>query len=73
MLWLRNKGIREKVGVGNIYDLIDKETKGRFETINLINKQNREYKIHGLELIDGEKFMYTRQDIIMSIIMLYRV
>ena len=65
MLWLRNKDIEDE----NIYDLIDKKVKGRFETKNPTNEQIREYKRHGSELIDGEKFIYIRQDIIMSIIM----
>ena len=53
--------------------MIEKEIKGRFETSNSINEQVREYKRHGSELIDGEKFMYTREDIIMIIIMHCRV
>ena len=65
MLWLRNKDIEDE----NIYDLIDKKVKGRFETKNPTNEQIREYKRQGSELIDGEKFIYIRQDIIMSIIM----
>ena len=69
MLWLRNKDIGENLSVGNIYDLIDKEVKGKFETKNPTDEQIREYKRHGSELIDDEKFMYTREDIIISIIM----
>ena len=34
-LWLRNKDIGEKLGVEKIYDLIDKEIKGKFRTNNL--------------------------------------
>ena len=56
MLWLRNKDIEEKLGVENIYGLIDKEINGRSETRNPTNEQIREYKTHGSELIDGEKF-----------------
>ena len=41
MLWLRNKGIGEKVGVKSIYDLSDKETKGRLETINPTKTKQR--------------------------------
>ena len=38
-LWLRNKDKWEILDVGNIYDLIDKETKGKFETkIQQMNK-----------------------------------
>ena len=68
-LWLRNKDIGEKLGVENIYDLIDKEIKYKFETRNPINEQVREYKKTWTELIDGEKLMYTREGIIMNIIM----
>ena len=39
--WLRNKDIGEKVGVENIYDLIDKETKTKFQTRNPTNEQIR--------------------------------
>ena len=46
-LWLRNKDIGEKLGVENIYDLIDKEIKGKFETRNPTNEQIIEYKKHG--------------------------
>ena len=70
-MWLRNKGIGEKSGVEN--DMIDKEIKGKFETRNPTNEQIRKYKRHGLELIDGEKFMCTREDIMMNVIMSCRV
>ena len=35
MLWLKSKDIAYKLGVESIYDLIDKEIKGRSETRNL--------------------------------------
>ena len=73
MLWLRKKDIGETLGVENIDDLIDKEIKGRFETRNPTNEQINENKRHGSELIDVEKFMFTREDIIMPIIMHSRV
>ena len=73
MLWLRNKVIGEKLGVTNMNDLIDKEIKGKFETRNPTNEQIREYKRHGSELIEGEKFLLTCQDIIMPIAMHCRV
>ena len=73
MLWLKNKDIGEKLGEKNIYDLIDKEIKGRFETRNPTNEQIREYKRHGSELLDGEKLMYSREDIIMPIIVHWRM
>ena len=67
-LQLRNKDTRERLGVQSIYDLIDKEIKGGFETKNPTNEQKSEYKKHGSELIKGEKFMYTYEDIITPII-----
>ena len=42
MLWLRKKDIGEKLGVENIYDLIDKEVRGRFENKDPTNEQIRE-------------------------------
>ena len=41
MLWLRNKDIGEKLVVKNIYDIIDKEIKGIFETKNSKDEQIR--------------------------------
>ena len=38
MLWVRKKDIGEKLGIEDIYDLIDKELKGRFETRNPTKK-----------------------------------
>ena len=32
VLWIRIKDIGEKLGVKNIFDLVDKEIKGKFET-----------------------------------------
>ena len=43
-LWLRNKVIGEKVDVEKIYDSIDKEIKGKFETKNPINEKIKKYK-----------------------------
>ena len=64
MLWLRNKDAGEKLSFENISNLIDKEIKTRFETINPTNEQIREFKRHGSKLTDGEKFMYTGEDIL---------
>ena len=69
MLWLRNKDVGEKVGVENIYDLIDKEIEGKFKTKNPTDEQIREYKRHGPELINGGNFTYTLENIIAPIIM----
>ena len=53
--------------------MIGKEIKNRFETRNPINEQIRKYKNLESELIDGEKIMYTCEDVIVPIIMYCRV
>ena len=72
-LRLRNRDIGERLGVKNIYDLIDKEIKEKSETKNPTNEQIREYKRHVSELIRVEKYKYTHDDIIIPIIMNCRV
>ena len=44
MLWLRNKEIGEKLGVKNVYDLIDKDIKGKLKTNNPTKQQIKQYK-----------------------------
>ena len=51
--------IQKKLDLKNIHDLVDKEIKGKFKINNPKNEQIKKYKIHGSELIDGEKFMYA--------------
>ena len=43
-LWIRIKDIVEKVDVKNIFDLVDKEIKGKFETNYFTKQQIRKYK-----------------------------
>ena len=69
MLWPRNKNIGEKLDVKNIHDWIDKVIKDTFETKNLTDKQISKYKRRGSKLINGEKFAFTHEDIIMPVIM----
>ena len=59
----------KKLAFQNIYDLIDKEIKGRFETKSPTDEQMRKYKRHRSELINDEKYIYTHEDIITPIIM----
>ena len=77
MLWLGDKDIGDELGVQNIYEHFfishDKEIKGKCETKNPMKQQIRKYKRHSSKLIDGEKFVCTHEDIIMSIIMSCRV
>ena len=44
ILWLRIKDIGEKLDVKNIFDLVDKEIKGKFETNYPTEQQIRKYK-----------------------------
>ena len=69
VLWIKMIDIQKKLDVKNIDDLVDKEIKGKFKTNNLTDKQIQKYKIHGSELIDGEKFMYAHEGVIIPVIM----
>ena len=64
--------IQKKLHVKNIHDLVDKEIKDKFQTNNLTGEQIKKYKRHGLELIDGKKFAYAHEGIIIPVIMHYR-
>ena len=46
---------KKKLAVKNIHDLVNREIKDKFKTNNLTCEQIKKYKIHGSELIDGEK------------------
>ena len=72
-LWLRAKDIGEELDVENIYDLIDTEIKGKYETNNPTKQQIRKCKRRGSKLINDEKFMHAHKDIITPIIMHCRV
>ena len=72
-LWLRIKDIGEKLDVTNIFGLVNKAIKGKFESNYPTEQQIREYKRHGSELIRDEKFMYTHECIIIPVIMHCRV
>ena len=61
--------IQKKFDVKNIHDLVDKEIKGKFKTNNLTDERIKKYKIHGSELIDGEKFMCAHEGVIIPVIM----
>ena len=70
---IRIKDIGEKLDVKNIFDLVDKEIKGNFETNYLTKQQIRKYKRHGSEFIENEKFKYAPQCILIPVIMHCRV
>ena len=61
--------IQRKLDIKNINDLADKEIKGKFKTNKLPDEQIKQYKRHGPELIDGEKFVYAHESIIIPVIM----
>ena len=54
VLWIRIKDMGEKLDVQNIFDLVDKEIKGKFETSYPTEQQIRKYKRDGSELIKNE-------------------
>ena len=57
----------------NLYDLIDEESKGKYEAKNmndLTKQQIRKYKIDRARLIkDSKHSMYVHEDILIPIIM----
>ena len=70
---LRIKDIGRELDVKNIFDLVDKETKGKFETNYPTEQQIRKYKKHGSKFIKNEKFLYALECIIIPIMMNCRV
>ena len=69
ILWLRIRNIGRELDVKNIFDLVDKESKGKCETNYPTEQQIRKYKRHGSEFIKDIKFMYPHECIIIPIIM----
>ena len=69
ILWLRINDIGRELDVKNIFDLVDKEIKGKFETNYLTEQQIRKYKRHESEFIENGKFMYAHEYIIIPVIM----
>ena len=73
VLWVRVKDTGEKLDVKNIFDLVDKKIKGKFETNYPTEQQIRKYKRHESELIKNERFMYDHECIRIPVIMHCRV
>ena len=69
--------IKKRWGGKNLYDLIDKEIKGKYEVKNmndLTKQQIRKYKIDRARLIKGSKYSrYVHEDILIPIIMQSRL
>ena len=72
VLWIKMIDIQKKLDFKNIHDLVDKEIKGKFKTNNLTHARIKQYKIHGSELIDSDKFMYAHEGLIIPVIMYCR-
>ena len=64
---MRIKEIGEKFDVKNVFDLVDKEIKGKFEINYLTKQQITKYKRHGSKLIENKKYMYAHECIFFSI------
>ena len=73
ILWIRIKDIGRKLDVKNIFDIIDKEIKGKLKTNYPAEQEIRKHKRHGSKFIQGIKFMYVHECIIIPIIMRCRV
>ena len=69
VLRLRIKKIGRELDVKNIFDLVDKEIKSKFETNYPTEQQIRKYKGHGSEFIKDIKSMYVHECIIIPVIM----
>ena len=69
--------VKKSWGGKNLYDLIDKEIKGKYEAKNmsdLTKQQMRKYKIDRVRLIKGRKrSMYVHEDILIPIIIQSRL
>ena len=73
VLRIRIKDIGEKLDFKNIFELVDKEIKGKFETNYFTEQQIKKYKRHGSEFIAGIKFMDAHECITIPAIMHCRV
>ena len=69
ILWIRIKDLNKKLDIKNIFDLVDKEIKGRFNKDNCPSKEQiRKYKRHGSEFDKDVKFVYAREVVVIPII-----
>ena len=72
VLWIEMIDIQETSDVKNVPDLVDQKTKSKFKGNNPTNEQIKKCKKYGSEIIDSEKFVYTHEGVIISVIMHYR-
>ena len=73
ILWLRIKDTGRELEVKSIFDLVDKEINGKFETNYPTEQQIRKYKRDGSELTEHQKFMYAHECSIRPVIMHCRI
>ena len=73
ILWLRIKDIERELDIKNIFDLVDKKIKGKFEINYPTEQQIRKYKRHRSKFIIYIKLIFAHECIIIPIIMHYRV
>ena len=73
VLWIRIKDIGETLDVKKVFDLVNKEIKGKFEINYLTEQQIRKYKRHGSKFIGNEKRKYAHEGVIIPVIMHCRV
>ena len=64
----KNDWYTKKLDAKIIHNLVDKEIKDKFKTNNPINEQIKKYKILGSKLIDGEKFAYAHEGVMILVI-----
>ena len=72
VLWIAIKDLGEKLYIKNIFNLVDKEVKGKFETNYPTKQQLKKYIRHRSEFINDTKFMYAHECIIIPVIMTSR-
>ena len=68
-LWIRIKDLNKKIDVKNIFDLVDKEIKRKFEDNRPTKEQIRKYKRNGSEFDKDTKFVYVHKDVVIPVIM----
>ena len=72
LFWVKMIDVQNKLGIGNISDLVRKDIQGIFETKNPTKKQVRKYKRFQKEIskkpTDDSKIKYARNDLMEKII-----
>ena len=69
VLWIRIKDLGEKLDAKNVFDLVDKEIKGKFKDSYPTKQQIKKYKRHGSEFAKDVKFVYPHENVVTPIIM----